>query len=220
MRCSHREITRTEAEGIAAIPWPGSRDSLGKSKSVVLISQKNRKEPELNELVMTALEAFSNVNIEIMVASRQRSLWSIHMVDDRKNLSEMIAIDVSLETVLLQSDLYITNGGYEEVNESLTLGVPVIISPTTSVEAFVAECVAWSGLGMNLRTGSPTVLQVRSAVQAILSNQRYQANTEQWRKNAMSQAGLNHVINCFLANRTLPPIAIDPKNLRHNSDRS
>lgn len=65
---------------------------------------------------------------------------------------------------------YITNGGYGGVCVALSHGVPVIAAGTTEDKMEVANRVAHSGVGINLKTNRPTVEQLRAAVRTLLEN--------------------------------------------------
>jgi UDP:flavonoid glycosyltransferase YjiC (YdhE family) len=61
----------------------------------------------------------------------------------------------------------ITNGGYGGVQNALAHGVPLIVAGTTEDKAEVSARVAWSGAGLNLKTKTPSVDQIWTAVQRL-----------------------------------------------------
>ena len=67
----------------------------------------------------------------------------------------------------------VTNGGYGAVQRALSTGVPLVVAGNTEDKPEVAARVAWSGAGINLRTGTPTPGAVRAAVRKVLSDGRY-----------------------------------------------
>ena len=69
----------------------------------------------------------------------------------------------------------VTNGGYGAVQRALSTGVPLVVAGNTEDKPEVAARVAWSGAGINLRTGAPTVGAVRAAVREVLGDGRYLA---------------------------------------------
>ena len=72
----------------------------------------------------------------------------------------------------------VTNGGYGGVQMALSQGVPLVVAGTTEDKPEVAARVAWSGVGINLKTAAPTPAQVRDAVRALLDDQRYRARAQ------------------------------------------
>ena len=70
----------------------------------------------------------------------------------------------------------ITNGGYGGVSSALAHGVPLIVAGDTEEKPEVAQRVAWSGAGLNLRTGSPSEAKLRAAVRRVLADRSYRNN--------------------------------------------
>jgi UDP:flavonoid glycosyltransferase YjiC (YdhE family) len=67
----------------------------------------------------------------------------------------------------------ITNGGYGAVQRALTTGVPLVVAGNTEDKPEVAARVEWFGVGVNLRTGTPTAGEVRHAVRRVLNDASY-----------------------------------------------
>jgi MGT family glycosyltransferase len=69
----------------------------------------------------------------------------------------------------------ITNAGYGGVQAALAHGVPLIAAGTTEDKPEVARRIAWSGVGIDLRTRRPTAEQIRNAVREVLTDGSYRA---------------------------------------------
>jgi UDP:flavonoid glycosyltransferase YjiC (YdhE family) len=67
----------------------------------------------------------------------------------------------------------VTNGGYGGVQMALSYGVPLVVAGASEDKPEVAARVAWSGAGLNLKTGKPKPQAVRAAVRALLDDPRY-----------------------------------------------
>jgi len=67
----------------------------------------------------------------------------------------------------------VTNGGYGAVQRALATGVPLVVAGNTEDKPEVAARVAWSGAGIDLRTGTPAAKAIRYAVRAVLGDGRY-----------------------------------------------
>ena len=59
------------------------------------------------------------------------------------------------------------------MQRALSAGVPLVVAGNTEDKPEVAARVAWSGAGVNLRTGTPTPGVVRTAVREVLNDARY-----------------------------------------------
>lgn len=59
----------------------------------------------------------------------------------------------------------------------------LVICGESEDKAFTAVRLGWSGAGINLKTGRPTVDQLHTAVHAVLANKSYQEQAERIQKN-------------------------------------
>ncbi len=69
----------------------------------------------------------------------------------------------------------VTNGGFGGVQLAIGHGVPLVVAGATEEKPEVAARVAWSGTGIDLRTGTPTPAAVRAAVTRVLDDPSYAA---------------------------------------------
>jgi UDP:flavonoid glycosyltransferase YjiC (YdhE family) len=70
-------------------------------------------------------------------------------------------------------DVMVTNGGYGGVQMALANGVPLVVAGATEEKPEVAAHVAYAGVGINLKTLTPTPEQLRRAIHEVLRNPRY-----------------------------------------------
>jgi len=73
----------------------------------------------------------------------------------------------------------ITNGGYNGVQVALANGVPLVAGGSTEDKPEVANRIAWAGLGVNLKTATPSPEQVRAAVRTVLDDGAYRERARQ-----------------------------------------
>jgi UDP:flavonoid glycosyltransferase YjiC (YdhE family) len=76
----------------------------------------------------------------------------------------------------------VTNGGYGGVTQALRAGVPLVVAGATEEKPEVAARVAWSGTGINLRSGRPSPRRLRAAVRAVLHGTRYRTEAQRMRQ--------------------------------------
>ncbi len=72
-------------------------------------------------------------------------------------------------------DVVVTNGGYGGVQLALAHGVPLVVAGTTEDKMEVSARVAWAGVGIALRTDTPSPAQVRDAVATVLADPSHRA---------------------------------------------
>ena len=77
------------------------------------------------------------------------------------------------DELLPKVDVMVTNGGYGAVQRAVAPGVPLVVAGSTEDKPEVAARVAWSGAGINLKTGTPAPAMIRSRGARIRSDGRY-----------------------------------------------
>jgi UDP:flavonoid glycosyltransferase YjiC (YdhE family) len=77
--------------------------------------------------------------------------------------------------LLPRIDVLVTNGGYGTVNQALSYGVPLVTAGLTEDKADMNARVAWSGVGIDLRTNEPTPSALREAVCCVLDRPDHRA---------------------------------------------
>jgi MGT family glycosyltransferase len=78
--------------------------------------------------------------------------------------------------LLPKVSVMVTNAGYNGVLTALANGVPLVCAGDSEDKAEVSARVAWSGAGIDMRTGSPTTTQIGQAVNRLVSDESYRRN--------------------------------------------
>lgn len=144
-------------------------------RTVVLVTQGTiATNPE--ELLIPAIRGLANEDMLVIATSGKR-LQSIFSESDLPN-NVIIEPFIPFDCLLPHVDVMITNGGYGGVHFALTHGVPLVAAGTSEDKAEICSRIAWSGVGINLKTGSPTPLQIKTAVQNILTNSSFKLRSE------------------------------------------
>ena len=92
--------------------------------------------------------------------------WIEAQLPENARVAEFLPYDALFEKV----DVFVTNGGYGGVHYALAHGVPIVVAGMTEDKAEVSARVEWSGIGMNLRTNTPTPAKVAAAVDRVLAD--------------------------------------------------
>ncbi len=77
------------------------------------------------------------------------------------------------DLLLPHVDVMVTNGGYGGVQQALANGVPLVVAGDSEDKPEVAARVQWSGAGINVHTGRPSVAMVARAVRRVLTRRSY-----------------------------------------------
>lgn len=112
---------------------------------------------------MPTLQGLANEDVLVVAAG----------VRDPAELGELpgnarVAPFLPFAALLPHVAVYVTNRGYGGVQQALAHGIPVVSAGTTEDKAEVGGRVEYAGVGINLRTNTPTPEQVRGSVVALL----------------------------------------------------
>jgi UDP:flavonoid glycosyltransferase YjiC (YdhE family) len=77
------------------------------------------------------------------------------------------------DALLPHVDVLVTNGGFGGVQRAIAHGVPLVVAGTTEDKKDVNARVAHSGVGVNLRTDTPTAAAIGRAVATVLGSTRF-----------------------------------------------
>jgi MGT family glycosyltransferase len=143
---------------------------LDEDRPVVHVTQGTVDNYDMSRLIEPAIEALAGEDVTVVVTTGGRDVADIKVaVPSNTRVAEYIPHDVLLPKV----DVMITNGGYGAVQRALSTGVPLVVAGCTEDKPEVAARVAWSGAGINLKTGTPTPTVIRGAVREILASGRH-----------------------------------------------
>ncbi|MDM4762853.1 glycosyltransferase [Galbitalea sp. SE-J8] len=167
---------RSVAPSTAGLPeWWGDLDG----KTVVHVTQGTVATASFGDLVIPTVQALADRDDVIVVASTGRR--DIRLVTDalepvpaNLRITEFLPYDRLLPRV----DVMVTNGGYGGVHYALEQGVPLVVAGQTEDKVEVSARIAWSGVGVNLRTQVATPERVRVAVDEVLTDASYRSNAQ------------------------------------------
>jgi MGT family glycosyltransferase len=149
---------------------PAWWQKLDGDRPVVHVTQGTVDNADLSRLLEPTIEALAGENVMVVATTGGRPASDLDIaVPPNTYVAEYIPHDVLLPKV----DVMVTNGGYGAVQRALATGVPLVVAGNTEDKPEVAARVAWSGAGVDLKTGSPTAKAVRYAVREVLGDGRY-----------------------------------------------
>jgi MGT family glycosyltransferase len=140
------------------------------ARPVVHVTQGTVDNDDLSRLIEPAIEALGDDDVTVVVTTGDRDVRDIKVaLPSNTRVAEYIPHGVLLPKV----DVMVTNGGYGAVQRALSTGVPLVVAGSTEDKPEVAARVAWSGAGIDLRTGTPTPAAIRDAVHEVLRDGRH-----------------------------------------------
>lgn len=109
-----------------------------------------------------------------------------------------VAAFVPHDRLLPLVDVMVTNGGWGGVLAAVQAAVPLVVAAGTLDKPEVARRVARSGVGVNLRTGTPTARAVRRAVEQVLSEPHRQRRAHELSRALVEAGGVSRATNLLL----------------------
>jgi UDP:flavonoid glycosyltransferase YjiC (YdhE family) len=162
-------------------PPPWWDDVLSAGRPVVHVTQGSIR-PDMRELVVPTLRALAKEDLLVVVttggvprAELERLFGGPLPVNAR--VSEFIPYDLLLPHV----DVCVTNGGYTGVTTALHHGVPLVQAGSTEEKAEIGARVAWSGVGVRIRSTTPRPHRLRSAVRRTLHDPAFRVAAQRMR---------------------------------------
>ena len=160
-------VHQRPSQGFRLPPWWSELDG---DRPVVHVTQGNMY--NAGRLLEPTINALGGEDVIVVATTGGRYASTLKLpVPSNTYVAEYIPHELLLPKV----DVMVTNGGYGAVQRALSTGVPLVVAGNTEDKPEVAARVAWSGAGINLRTGAPTVGAVRAAVREVLGDGRYLA---------------------------------------------
>jgi MGT family glycosyltransferase len=201
----------------ASAPMPPFWGDLDGSRPVVHVTQGTIANAAPH-LIAPALEGLASLDVLVVVSTGNRPVRELGLGALPANAR--VAEFLSYPELLPKLSAMITNGGYGGVQMALSHGVPVVVAGASEDKPEVAARVAWSGAGLDLKTGTPTPRAVRDAVRKVLNDPRYRARAralaaEYERHDAIARAVEIVEASAGLASRAGNTAALSSSSLHH-----
>lgn len=147
------------------ISLPEWWDDLDGSRPVVHVTQGTIANADYDELIMPTINALAADDVTVVVSTGGRDISTLPpSLPDNVRVASYLPYDLLLPL----TDVFVSNGGYGGVHQALEHGVPLVVAGTTEDKAEVSARVQWTGVGVNLRTNTPSVKAVGTAVRRVL----------------------------------------------------
>ncbi|MBC8075436.1 MAG: glycosyl transferase, partial [Chloroflexales bacterium] len=128
-----------------------------------------------NNLIVPALRALADEPVLVVATTGGASAEDLGFAIPA---NARVAPFIPFGALLPHVNLMVTNGGYGGVQFALAHGVPLVVAGDTEEKPEIAARVAWSGAGINLKTGTPTPEQIRTAVRTALASPKYRQQAQ------------------------------------------
>lgn len=153
---------------------PPSADRTHRRTVVVTQGTVDNRDPA--KLMIPAIEALKDTDTLIIVATGGANTEELRRRYPQPNV--VVEDYVDFAGVFPATDVFITNGGFGGVLLSLSHGVPLVTAGLNEGKNDVNARVEYAGVGVNLKTETPTAAAVRSAVDTVLGDPSWRARAQ------------------------------------------
>jgi MGT family glycosyltransferase len=146
--------------------WWGDLDG---SRPIVHVTQGTIDNIDFGRVVRPTLDALATEDVLVVVSAGGRPVDALGPLPANVRAASYLRYD----ELLPRTDVFVTNAGFGGVQAALSYGVPLVMAGVTEDKPEVTARVAWTGAGIDLRTGTPSADAVRAAVRAALTDPSY-----------------------------------------------
>lgn len=163
-----------EAAPPTALPawWADVAAARRLGRPVVLVTQGTLA-TRVEELIVPALRALAHEDMLVVATAAPARVAAAlgGALPDNARLAPFVPYGALLPLL----SAVVTNGGYGGVQQALAHGLPLVVAGGSEEKPEIAARVAWSGAGVDLRTGRPSARAVREAVRRVLAEPGFRA---------------------------------------------
>lgn len=172
------------SRGEAELPmWWGD---LSDAQAVVHVSQGTVANQRLDDLVIPTIRALADEDVLVVVTTGGAAVSRLGRLPANVRAAEFLPYD----RLLPLTDVFVTNGGYGGLQYALAHGVPIVAAGDTEDKVETTRRVEFSGVGVNLRTGTPTPAQIARAVAQVRADARFRTRARALRDEIARAPGL------------------------------
>ena len=169
----------------AALPsWWADLDA---GRPVVHVTQGTIANQDYDALIVPTVTGLADDDVLVVVSTGSRPVDTVPgPLPANVRVAEYLPYDALLPKV----DVMVTNGGFGGIQFAMRHGVPLVVAGTTEDKIEVTARVAWSGVGINLKTDAPTSTAVRDAVRTVLADGSYREASARIGTEILASSGL------------------------------
>ena len=120
------------------------------------------------ELIIPTLEACKDLPVRVVACA-----VFVEMGDYELPANARVAEWIPFEDLFTYTSLVVSNGGYGGINQAFANGIPMIVAGMTEDKIETSMRAERTGAAINLRTQTPSIVQLRDAVEKILADGTY-----------------------------------------------
>jgi UDP:flavonoid glycosyltransferase YjiC (YdhE family) len=162
-------------EGVGDVP-PQVKEAHEAGRTIVLVSQGTIANYDLGLLAAPVVQALGNHADKLVLITTGGK--PVENIPCPLSPNTVALPYLNFAKVFPYVDVLVALGGYGTVTQALSCGVPMVLAGGGEDKPEIAARVAWTGSGIRLDTGTPSVAQLRESIEQVLSEPAYRANAK------------------------------------------
>lgn len=143
-------------------------------RPVVHVTQGTIDNKDFGRLVRPTLDALAGHDVLVVVATGGRPVEELGELPANARAAEFLPYD----QLMPKTDVFVTNAGFGGTQYALSHGVPLVTAGDTEDKPEVSMRAHWAGVGVNLKTGTPSADAVRRGVDRVLADRGYRSRAQ------------------------------------------
>jgi UDP:flavonoid glycosyltransferase YjiC (YdhE family) len=135
---------------------------------------------DARQLLAPTVRALADETVLVVATTGGKPIESLGAALDKLPPNARIESFVPHAHSLPHVDVVVTNAGYNGVQMALAHGVPLVAAGGTEDKPEVAARIAWAGVGVNLKTSTPSDAHIRQAVRQVLTDRRFRQRAREF----------------------------------------
>lgn len=169
----------------------------GTQRRTVVVTQGTVDNRDPAKLMIPAIEALKDTDTLIIVATGGANTKELRRRYPQPNV--VVEDYVDFARVFPATDVFVTNGGFGGVLLSLSHGVPLVTAGLNEGKSDVNARVEYAGVGINLKTETPSAAAVRSAVDTVLGDRSWRARAQAVRGQFEAEDSIGAAVDVITA---------------------
>jgi UDP:flavonoid glycosyltransferase YjiC (YdhE family) len=146
---------------------------LDQYKKIILVTQ-GTVEKDAEKLLVPTLEAFKESDTLVIATTGGSGTTALQQRYPHKNI--IIEDFISFDDVMPYAQVFVTNGGFGGVLQSVQYGLPMVTAGVHEGKNEICSRIGYFKYGINLKTEKPTAIRIKNAVNEILQHNTCKTN--------------------------------------------